>query len=610
MATIFQDPMTITFSLIIVVIALLAAKNLHAATKGLLTQLNEVNTTLKGLTHQHEYDDEGELIETNWEPNSTTIAYQNYNKMSNAIVSANCLKSPWEEFQRSMQLPNKDYVLDGDEAPALRNTIQVKSLFDISNIVEPYLNVRLYTSAPNILTGLGLLFTFVGLMIGIGEASVGLSSSDIDDAKQSLNPLLSGASIAFTTSVVGLLLSMIFSVFEKVQFYKLEKAVKEFSDYLATHIDIVDADKLAAMQLHATESQTKALSDFQLDQQRITDETITRVSKEFRETLLQSAGSEIKELGSLLSEMNEKLESNITRFTDSQERMQSVTESLTASIEESFGKVTSQLVESVNSMGAREGERVQQVIDSFREVMSEIESAHQSSSEQIQRSAEQATASTFAQVEKLSSEALPSMISGISATLEHSLDGMLGKVQAADSSMNNLVDQFYKTIEMQRVMTKEVSGNIEVMGRLQSQSNGSLEHVSNMLGQLNESSNKLLDANSKASETAQLYSMTLDSVNSATNKNIENAQAMNIAMKSIKEAISQQTSQSAEFEGRLNNVFEGLKGGLSDYAAQANTHLKSLDYYSAEVTGNLVTATNELRSTVEDIAALRVKEAV
>lgn len=609
MTTIFQDPMTIVFSLFIVIIAVVSAINLRNESNKLLKQLSGVNNTLNNFSHKPEYDEEGELIETEWEPNSATIAFQNYDVMDREIAQADCLSSPWSEFKRSMQLPNQDYVLGRREAPALRNTISVKSLFNISSIVEPHLNVRQYTSAPNILTGLGLLFTFVGLMMGIGEASVGLSSSDIDDAKQSLNPLLSGASIAFTTSVVGLLSSIAFSVFEKKQFFKLENQVNDFANYLATHIDIVDADKLATMQLHATEAQTKALADFQLDQQRITDETIKRVSKEFRETLLESAGSEIKELGGLLADMNQRLESNITRFTDSQERMQTATNSLTSTLEESFNNVTGQLVDSVNSMSEREEARVQQVIDSFKVVMLEIEDAHKATGEEIKKAAKDATLRTFGQVESLSKEVLPTMIDGVTSKLDQSLEVMLGKIQSADSSMNELVDQFYKTIEMQRVMTKEVSGNIEVMGRLQSQSNQSLEHVGSMLEKLNSTSDQLINANSKASETAQLYSMTLDAVSNATNKNIENSQAINISMSAIKDVIAKQTIHGEEFEARLENLFSKLSEGLTQYADQTNNHMKSLDFYSAEISGNLVSATNELRTTVEEMAALRVKEA-
>ncbi|MGF1692364.1 hypothetical protein [Photobacterium kagoshimensis] len=608
MGTIFQDPMTLIFSIIILIIAVLAAVNLFNATSKLFKQLTSVNVALKSLTHRAEYDEDGELVELDWQPNASTIAYQNYEQMNAAIAATDCLKASWEEYQRSMQFPGVDYTLSKGQAPALRNTMQVKSLFNSSNIVESKLNVRMYTSTPNILTGLGLLFTFVGLMIGISEAAVGLSSSDIDAAKQSLNPLLSGASIAFTTSVVGLLLSMIFSVFEKAQFYKLEKAVKEFSDFLATHIDFVDADKLAAMQLQATQLQTQALADFQVDQQRITDETITRVSKEFRETLLESAGSELKMLGELIGKMNDRLEGNITRFTDSQERMQSVTEKLTHTIEDSFGKVTNQLVDTVNGMGEREDERVQAVIDNFRHVMKDIEQSHLAISEQVQLASQQATTATFEQVERMTAEVLPAMINDISSSMTSSVEGFVTRIQTTEESMSSLLSQFPTTVEMLKKMTQEVAGNIEVMGRLQSLNNGSIEQLSDMVAKLNRSSDSLVNANDKASETAQVYSIVLDSVNEAANKNIENTQCVNKAMESLKQTMASQTEHSAEMKRSLQHVFDGLRSGLEDYTQQSNNYMQSLDQYSAEITSNLVEATKELRTTVQDIAAVNIKE--
>jgi hypothetical protein len=126
---------------------------------------------------------------------------------------------------------------------------------------------------------------------------------------------------------------MIFSIIEKNRFFKLENEVKQFSSYLATHIEFIDSDKLAAMQLTAIEAQTKALANFQVDQQRITDETIRCVSEEFRETLLDNAGSEIKELAALISEMNQSMGSNLVSFTENQIKVGNATEELTNTLQ-------------------------------------------------------------------------------------------------------------------------------------------------------------------------------------------------------------------------------------------------------------------------------------
>jgi len=372
MNSIFLDPLTIAFCAIIALGAVVFALVLWYSTRRLMIQLHEVNSELKQFKPINEFDDEGEIIEQPWSNSPLTVAYQNREKMHSKIAATECLKMPWAAFQRSMQLPSENFDLKENQAPSLRNTMQVKSLFNMEEVIERQINVRLFTSVPNMLTGLGLLFTFVGLVIGIGEASSGLSSANIEAAKQSLNPLLSGASIAFTTSIMGIICSMIFSLFEKQRFFKLENEVEQFSSYLASHIEFIDSDKLATMQLAAIEAQTKALTGFQVDQQRITDETIRRVSEEFRETLLGNAGSEIKELASLIAEMNQSMSSNLASFTDNQIKVGKATEELTNALQTSIVNVTDQLRNSADEMGEREEQRISRVVKTFEDASNDV----------------------------------------------------------------------------------------------------------------------------------------------------------------------------------------------------------------------------------------------
>ncbi len=372
MNNIIQDPLTITFCAIILIGAFIFGVQLWLSTRKLITQLNNVNSELQQCKAINEFDEDGEIIDRTWSDSALTIAYQNRDKMHNQIIAAECLKAPWNAYKRSMQIPGENFELKEKQAPALRNTMQVNSLFNMENIVESQINVRLMTSVPNMLTGLGLLFTFVGLVIGIAGASSGLSSADSEAARQSLYPLLSGASIAFTTSIVGIICSMAFNIFEKNRFFQLEREVKKFSDYLATHIEFIDSDKLAAMQLEAIEGQTKALNDFQVDQQRITDETIRRVSEEFRETLLDNAGSEIEELADLIAEMNKSMGENLSSFTDNQVKAAKATEELTQTLQTSIVNITEKLKDSSDAMGEREEQRVSRIVSTFETVCNDM----------------------------------------------------------------------------------------------------------------------------------------------------------------------------------------------------------------------------------------------
>lgn len=65
---------------------------------------------------------------------------------------------------------------------------------------------------PGTLTGLGIIGTFVGLLIGISK--IGFSSADA--AISGLRVLLNGVSVAFYTSIVGIILSILFNILFKI----------------------------------------------------------------------------------------------------------------------------------------------------------------------------------------------------------------------------------------------------------------------------------------------------------------------------------------------------------------------------------------------------------
>ena len=73
----------------------------------------------------------------------------------------------------------------------------------------------LYDSIPGVFTSLGVLGTFSGILFGL----LGFDASDLD---KYIPILLGGMKTAFTTSVVGLLCSLVFSRISKMVWYSAD----------------------------------------------------------------------------------------------------------------------------------------------------------------------------------------------------------------------------------------------------------------------------------------------------------------------------------------------------------------------------------------------------
>lgn len=81
------------------------------------------------------------------------------------------------------------------------------------------INLRLLDTAAGTLVGLGLLGTFLGLTLGIKD----FDSSSTQNIQNSIQLLLSGMGTAFITSLVGMLLSMIYNLCDKYWRNRLSK---------------------------------------------------------------------------------------------------------------------------------------------------------------------------------------------------------------------------------------------------------------------------------------------------------------------------------------------------------------------------------------------------
>ena len=127
-------------------------------------------------------------------------------------------KSLWSAYQ------DKKDLFDMDELKMAYNkyrgrmrSMRTKRGFHGNCDIEEYINEELlhktgmnfFNSAmPGLLTGLGILGTFLGLSIGLGS----FNGNDIYAISDNVGTLLGGMKVAFHTSVYGILFSLIFTI--------------------------------------------------------------------------------------------------------------------------------------------------------------------------------------------------------------------------------------------------------------------------------------------------------------------------------------------------------------------------------------------------------------
>lgn len=112
-----------------------------------------------------------------------------------------------------------------------------------------------------VLTTLGALGTFVGLVMGVHSASSGLASPDPSQAVASISDLLAGAELAFLTSIFGLTLALAHGAILNRQRKKLSRVAGETMEYLAVSLRAMDQASFIAFSENSTRLELENLNE-------------------------------------------------------------------------------------------------------------------------------------------------------------------------------------------------------------------------------------------------------------------------------------------------------------------------------------------------------------
>ena len=142
-------------------------------------------------------------------------------------IRASNLSGLLDEYEKTLE-----YDFDGQK----RSNIPSSEFFSIHKIARSRnLNLRFVDAASGTLVGLGLLGTFLGLTLGVRN----FDTANVQNIQSSIQSLLDGMSTAFMTSLIGMGLSIVYTLIEKRMRNLLSGSVTDLSERLdrAYYID-------------------------------------------------------------------------------------------------------------------------------------------------------------------------------------------------------------------------------------------------------------------------------------------------------------------------------------------------------------------------------------
>ncbi|MES1928844.1 hypothetical protein SADO_06307 [Salinisphaera dokdonensis CL-ES53] len=507
------------------------------------------------------------------EPNEASFA-EHYDNIGEQLANNRIVSHAWNEF-REILLP------DGwSDPPKVRNAQSPGEYFYRSSVVGGRVNLRFYNSLPNLFTGLGILGTFIGLVAGIYLAGNGLGSDDPELVQAALRELLGGASLAFMTSIAGLVSSIGFNVAEKRRLHALDRLTGQFVAALDTRLARVTVEGLASEQLEQSKQQTLtfkqfsselafqiadelgkkftsdlgptlekligAVEDMRDQRKDDTTELLEKMLGEFQQSLSGSAGKELEALGTTLDRLNDKLGDQISTMTTQQDQMRAEGSRTLAQLRDTLGESTkefhAEMTRTLSNLNDTLGAAV-------KDVAQELRSAGQDAGTR-----------------------LTEMATRLKVTIESINETIQSSAAAAE--------QHRQIAESNRETIAEMSEAAQHFGRL-------AEPVAE--------SAKAIDASSASMSNAA------DQVNSAQQNIHQSVERIESIQAQLAQDWRGYEERFSSVDDSLAKVFTELESGLAQYTATVNGFVGGLDSHTSQITQNLAGSVQELNETLEEL---------
>jgi len=149
----------------------------------------------------------------------------------------------WQEYSQSLHV----VVSEDGEHSAVRSTVPAEVFFSKESIVDSQINAEFFRHLPGILTGVGIIGTFTGLVWGLGSFSA-------SKASETLDLLLGEVKSAFLGSWFAILAAILITFFEKRVLNNCYKQVDELTEQLDGLFSAGVGEDYLARLVRATES--------------------------------------------------------------------------------------------------------------------------------------------------------------------------------------------------------------------------------------------------------------------------------------------------------------------------------------------------------------------
>lgn len=490
----------------------------------------------------------------------------------------------WREFDESL--------VTSDQAPYLRNTLDAEHFFSTHTLSRGLTENRLIAAVPGFLTAVGVIGTFLGLTLGLSGLNIG-GEAETAKLTAGIQTMISGASVAFITSVWGVATSLIFNVFEKL----LERNIRGKIHELQNQIDYIYPRITAEQSLvqmveynKNTDEAIQVLAEKIGDKmQEAMDEVSTSINSSLKDALTEIMSPAIKSLvdnanGGAQTALDGLMERFLEKMGDAgsaqQEMMQSASKDVTAAV----GGLSTELSGFVDGFKAQTTEMNQGLGEQF----TKMDEREQERAAQQEKQLNDLAARSQQLMNQLGTS-LEAQFKDQNEAAEQQKIVFNSSIEGMKKTQSDLLGEVTQLIEVQKSTSNSLMDNL-----------AGLESKLSNMANANESAAKSLNQATRemTGSTNQLGIMSTK-VQEATNSFAEvNKEAAGIleSLTNAHESLLEKAIQVSDAFSRSQDTMVGASKDLKDAAVYAESGLKAVDQ-------NMNKFISDMREQVENLEA-------
>jgi len=502
-------------------------------------------------------------------------------------------------------------------------TIPARHLIDQERLVAGNLGIHLHV--PSLLTGLGILGTFLGLSLGLSNAD--LAAEEVNTLKEGLRSLLAGAHTAFVTSVWGILLSLVLSGIQKLKLDGLVKLHDKLCDSLDQLFPRKQAEAWLSEVWSEARQQTSELKKFNTDiafsiaaaleeklATRLTpalNNLLTAIEKlteagsaEVARVISREAGEEVVRLGDILQQASDALGKTLEMSSEVQRSVsETVAQQLALTVshvEQSLSSSTSRFEElvlkierAVGQVGQSLGEQVTWQRQHAEELMAKMQETVQAHLEgflaRIEETVGRVTNETGSAVESMSGE-----VNRLLDELGEKMAALGTEYEARRNELRSAVDEITALLAMIEKLVKEAAGVLSAYGE-------TAKPVREAGLALGKAVATLAGAGNMLEQATREFKNFWDEYRQFSTRSVSEIKD---ALQHTESAWRAYETRFGQLRGELESVFETLEHGLRSYTQLVGEglarYLQELDGEVSKAVSSLANAIGSLEETLAD----------